>query len=503
MPGISTSKIAIPFNSGGIDYLHYWTTRTPTLLNVTSQTDTTIDFAWTAGTDEPEGYKLQVSSDGVTYTDKTTVAGNVTTAQATGLTAGVLYYFKVVAYSGTNESDPTNIYDTRFKITVDTTKAGSAADTFVLPNYTSGTYNYYVDWGDGGAEENITTTGNHTHTYAAQGTYQVKIRGVMPRLYFNNAGDKLKITKIDNWGNIKWSSTANTYYGCINLEANYTDAPNVSAVTDFSYMFSNCSKFNGAVNNWSMSAATNISRMFAYCSIFNKPVSNWNTSNVTDMSSMFIGNALFNQSLNTFDTTKVTSIFSMLEGCTAFNQPVSNWNTANVTLMRWLFKDCPYFNQSVANFNTAKVTDIRGLFQNCTAFNQSVASFNTAEVTNMSAMFLGCAAFNQSVANFNTAKVTTMAEMFKNCTIFNQDLSGFNVEAVTTLTSFMQSANALSTINYDALLIAWAAQAGIDSGLTPHFGDATYTPGGAAEAARTTLTGAPNSWVITDGGPSF
>ena len=36
-------------------------------------------------------------------------------------------------------------------------------------------------------------------------------------------------------------------------------------------------------------------------------------------------------------------------------------------------------------------------------------------------------------------------------------ISGFNIEAVTTFTGFM-SGSGMTTINYDATLIAWAAQ---------------------------------------------
>jgi len=35
-----------------------------------------------------------------------------------------------------------------FKMTIDTTKAGSASDTFVLPLVNGAAYNFVVDWGD-------------------------------------------------------------------------------------------------------------------------------------------------------------------------------------------------------------------------------------------------------------------------------------------------------------------------------------------------------------------
>jgi len=56
----------------------------------------------------------------------------------------------------------------------------------------------------------------------------------------------------------------------------------------------------------------------------------------------------------------------------------------------------------------------------------------------------------------------------------------------------------LSTANYDALLIAWAAQS-VLSGLAIWFGASEYTGGGTAAAARASLI-ADDSWTITDGG---
>jgi len=55
----------------------------------------------------------------------------------------------------------------------------------------------------------------------------------------------------------------------------------------------------------------------------------------------------------------------------------------------------------------------------------------------------------------------------------------------------------LSTTNYDALLIGWAAQT-VQSNVKFGAGDSKYTAG--AATARGVLTGAPNTWTISDGG---
>ena len=387
---------------GGISWQTYWTPqKEPSTLIVTAQTDTTIDFSWTAATEPEDGYKLKISTDGVTYTDKVTVNNATTTAQATGLTAGVLYYFKVVAYKGTHESIGTNVYDTRFKITIDTTKAGSANDTFVLPTAGAGTYNYFVDWGDGGAEENVVANTSQTHVYAAPGTYQIKVRGTFPQIYFNNGGDRAKLMTIDNWGNIIWSSMISAFYGCPEVQGVWIDVP----------------------------------------------------------------------------------------------------NTAKVTNMAYMFRGCYAFNQSVANFNTAKVTNMSSMFYGCSAFNQSVANFNTAKVTNMASMFRECYAFNQSVANFNTAKVTNMAYMFFGCSAFKQSLATFIMTLVANVTSMLQGTNINdtgTTTNYDATLVAWAAQ-DVPNSLNFHGGTSKYSVAGGGTAARASLE-ADDLWTITDGG---
>jgi len=80
----------------------------------------------------------------------------------------------------------------------------------------------------------------------------------------------------------------------------------------------------------------------------------------------------------------------------------------------------------------------------------------------------------------------------------------WTITALTTGDNFQAlCTNSMSTADYDALLIAWEAQAP-NNNVTIHFNAATYTAGGAAEAARTSLTTAVGSggygWTITDGG---
>jgi len=104
------------------------------------------------------------------------------------------------------------------------------------------------------------------------------------------------------------------------------------------------------------------------------------------------------------------------------------------------------------------------------------------------------------VSGFDTSSVTNMIAMFRDCSsLENLDIDGWDVTSLASGGSFLLNTNnALTTAEYNATLIAWAAQS-VQSNVTIHFGDAQYTAGGAAEAARNTLV-STYGWTITDGG---
>jgi hypothetical protein len=130
--------------------------------------------------------------------------------------------------------------DGKFKITVDTTKAGSATDTFILPLESGTTYSFTVEWGDGTSD--VITAWNQadlTHVYGSTGVKQISISGSCPRVYFNNGGDKLKITSVDQWGDVGYSADqSNAFDRCNNLASIAEDWDALDAViTDGTNMF--------------------------------------------------------------------------------------------------------------------------------------------------------------------------------------------------------------------------------------------------------------------------
>jgi surface protein len=142
-------------------------------------------------------------------------------------------------------------------------------DVITIPTFDTG-YNYSIDWGDG--QMNFEVAGNISHKYDIPGTYTVRILGDFPRIYFNNSGDKDKIISIVQWGKGSWQNMSKAFYGCSNLEGNATDVPNLSNVTDLSYMFAESASFNQDISNWDLSNVTDISHMFNGASSFDRPI---------------------------------------------------------------------------------------------------------------------------------------------------------------------------------------------------------------------------------------
>jgi surface protein len=425
-----------------------------------------------------------------------------------------------------------------FVITVKTDNMGTSADTaFTIPTYSGAVYDYNVDCNGDGFDEFISQTGNVTCTYSLPGTFTIRIKDNsgagtgFPRIYFNFQGDRYKLITIEQWGMNYWTSMEKAFYGCSNLTVPAIDKPNLSNVTSLSYMFAHAEQFNQQIDDWDTSNITDMSFMFFYASVFNQDIRNWNTSGVTDMqmmfyeansfnqdigndavlggwdtssvtnmSGMFYGASAFNQDIGNWNTNKVSDMSLMFYEASTFNQPIGNWNTNNVIDMSFMFHSANTFNQDISGWNTSNVTNMMSMFQSASAFNHDIASdelagsWDTSNVIDMSWMFYNAEAFNQEISNWNTGNVGNMNHMFSNSYNFDQNLGTWDISSLADATDMFANI-ALSTANYDALLIGWDAQVHLPD-VSFSGGNSTYCLGESARDHMISVDG----WVISDGG---
>ena len=285
----------------------------------------------------------------------------------------------------------------------------------IIPTAGDG-YNYSVDWGDGTSSKNLTLDAKHT--YDKSGTYQIRISGDFPRIYFGqNAdynfetveNDSRKILSIDQWGTNIWESMGGAFTECIELEGKASDNPNLSKVKDMSTMFA-ISSFDQNIDNWDIANVENLSMMFFFSS-FNQNIGKWDTSSVTDMTGMFsVSN--FNQNIDKWDTSKVESMAVMFFFNIAFNQGIGAWDTSNVTEMSLMFSLASSFNQNITQWDTSRVTSTLGMFLGATSFNQNISTWNLLNNNNMSQMFQFATLFNQNLEAWHVSSKTDTTEMF-------------------------------------------------------------------------------------------
>jgi len=387
-----------------------------------------------------------------------------------------------------------------FVSTWDTTQAGSASDTVVLPLLSGGTYSGTIDWGDGNSDS--LSYANRTHVYASSGTYTITISGTIEGWQFNNGGDRRKITDISNWGNLT-ITTNSAFYGCQNMDVSATDSPTISSTT-LQYCFRNCQSITSMdLSGCDVSGVTNMTSMFNNCQAATSfGISGWDTSNVNAMNypsaqiGMFQNCLLWNEDISGWDVSNVTTFQTMFSEARAFNADLSGWDVSNATNMLGMFVSARAFNSDISSWNVSNVTKMTSMFRGAWAFNQNIGSWNTSNVTTMSRMFDSArdfnnggsdsirnwdvssnttmyvmfgrgsfsgsqdTLFNQPIGDWDTSSVTDMSSVFHQNTAFDQDISNWDITNVTSM-QFLSfefgSTTPISTANYDALLIAWEA----------------------------------------------
>ncbi len=284
---------------------------------------------------------------------------------------------------------------------------------------------------------------------------------------------------------------------------------NVSSVTNMQMMFAGASEFNQNIGNWDVSNVTTMYGMFENATVFNQDISTWNVSNVTNIAYMFHIASAFNQDISTkiinagqsdeytaWDVSNVENMKVMLAEATSFNQNIGNWNVSNVINMEAMFASASIFNQDISNWVVSNVINMGSMFSQASIFNQDISNWNVSSLTTMGGMFAYANSFNQDISSWNVSNVTYMGYIFYDASAFDQDLSSWQIGAVTDMTEFFTGAT-ISTANYDAILIGWAAQS-VQADVIFGGGNSMYSCGAAADARQSLIDN--HNWAITDGG---
>ena len=264
-----------------------------------------------------------------------------------------------------------NTADMPFITTWDLSKTGSGTTSLTFGVAVAGAVNYTWRAADNSASGNGTiASGNTVANIAglpANKTIELSIEPTnFRRLNINYGTDRQRLTDVKQWGTVAWSSMANAFYGCSNLNITATDVPNLNGVTSMSQMFTYCTVLNGPANigSWDVSNVTIMQSMFESANSFNQLIGNWDVSNVTIMQSMFQSASAFNQNIGNWNVGNVTNMFQMFALANSFNQNIGNWNVDNVTNMQSMFQSASAFNQNIGNWTLNSGVNLVGMLIN-------------------------------------------------------------------------------------------------------------------------------------------
>lgn len=323
---------------------------------------------------------------------------------------------------------------------------------------------------------------------------------------FNNGGSP----DIQNWNTSSATSMSSMFRACsFNQPIGSWD---MSSVVNIGSMFYLNSVFNNGgspdIDNWNLASCISVDNIFREATSFNQPIGSWDVSRNTNFSRLFNSARAFNQDIGAWDVSSGTDFSNMFSSAVAFNNggspSIGNWNVSSATDMNSMMRGMPVFDQNIGAWNVSNVTVMASMFSDSAEFNNggspSIGNWDTSSVISGSAMFVNARKFNQPIGTWDTSGFTNLDSMFQGAFDFDQDLSGWDISNVTSFLNFNQSVFAatdgFSTSNYDATLIGWAAQA-----VRPNIAliiAGKYSSAG--QAARDTLTSAPNNWTISDRG---
>ncbi len=180
-----------------------------------------------------------------------------------------------------------------FVLKITATAGTNSADmSFTL--YTEDT-NYDIDWDNDQTFDMTGVAGNQSHTFATAGERTIRFRNLND-ININDQTDKEKYTSIEQWGTSVWNVAMDSAFrGAINLTMkSNAGTPDMSAVTNMSFMFEGAESFNDDISGWNTASVTDMYDMFSGATSFNQDIENWNTAKVADMRGMFLKSTSFN-----------------------------------------------------------------------------------------------------------------------------------------------------------------------------------------------------------------
>lgn len=276
-------------------------------------------------------------------------------------------------------------------------------------------------------------------TFPKAGIYEVVATG-LTKLYARDIDTKQKeetLILLKSWGNAQWASltTGLEGYKALKIDSE-AGTPDLSNLTSLERLFASCWVMNSStLKDWDVSKITNFNALFSDCRAFNQDLSAWSIENAENLSSMFAGCTSFSQELTEWKdkVAKCTTMEAMFNYAKLFNGNVGAWKVGNVTNMKAMFAGTE-FNGDLSAWDVSKVTNMNSMFEDAKRFEgKGLGNWQTKSLTSMEKMFKNAAVFNGDVSGWKVGTVTNMTDLFENCTAFNHTVKDWDLTKLVTM----------------------------------------------------------------------
>lgn len=300
-----------------------------------------------------------------------------------------------------------------FIMEIDTTKGtGDYIDLPLLQGYN---YDFEVNYGDNNTWYKVTSFDdvNSIHSYASGGTYTVNIKGYVGGWSFNNTGEKLKVTKIIQWGDCEFKYITSMFIGCVNL----IEIPSIGGIyapetLSCANMFNGCENLIGSIPESLFSATTNVTNLSG---IFYK------CTGLTETIPAY----LFSKNTK---ATNFNNSFAYCGGLTGSIPSILFSENDATTDLSYAFFKCINLTGSIPEniFSTnTKLVNISNTFAYCSKLSGTIPedlfSLNT-ELTNLSSTLFGCSKLSGSIPETlfsRNIKATNLSYVLGNCILLS------------------------------------------------------------------------------------
>lgn len=268
---------------------------------------------------------------------------------------------------------------------------------------------------------------NLTHTFASAGTYTVEIYPVFGGVYFNNAGDRLKLTSFVTLGDTVPEFLGGAFDGCENMTScNLDTVEDMSHINSLYKTFNGCSSLIASPDVSGLTGVTTLYKAWNGCSDLTSSSSVSALTNVISLSFTWFGCSSLASLPSVNTLTSVTDLSYAWGYCSSANSAPDVNSLTGVTNLTYTWGYCSGLTTAPAVSALINVTSLNKTWRDCPNLTTAPDISTLVNVTDMSLTWLNCSSLTTITLPTDLSGITTMESMLVGVTLNTAGVGGID-----------------------------------------------------------------------------